>query len=148
VQASVGYLDAELTELDTDNPLLILPPGLVVGNALTYAPDWQMSLGIGYTIHAGNLSLTPRVDAAYQTRTFFDAQNSREIAQLDPFTTANVSFAIAPGAGKWRVLLGVNNATDELYPVAGNSSFTTGGGYAKIGYARPRQYFANFSYDF
>jgi iron complex outermembrane receptor protein len=148
VQGSVGYLDAELTELDTSNPLLILPPGLVVGNSLTYAPDWQVNLGIGYTIRAGNLALTPRVDASYQTRTFFDAQNSREIAQLDPFTVANVSFGIAPDQGKWRVLLGVNNATDELYPVAGNSSFTTGSGYAEIGYARPREYFASFSYDF
>ena len=58
VEGSVGYLDSELTELDTSNPLLILPPGLVVGNKLTYAPDWQASLGLSYEFHAGNLALT------------------------------------------------------------------------------------------
>jgi iron complex outermembrane receptor protein len=42
----------------------------------------------------------------------------------------------------------VNNATDEIYPVAGNSSLTTGSGYAEVAYARPREYFATLSYDF
>jgi iron complex outermembrane recepter protein len=32
--------------------------------------------------------------------------------------------------------------------VAGNSSLTTGSGYAEIAYARPREYFATFKYDF
>jgi iron complex outermembrane receptor protein len=49
---------------------------------------------------------------------------------------------------KWRFTAGVNNATDELYPVAGNSSLTTGSGYAEVAYARPREWFATFQYDF
>jgi iron complex outermembrane receptor protein len=148
VESSVGYLDSKLTELDTSNPLLILPPGLVVGNELTYAPDWQASLGLSYTFHAGNTALTPRLDGSYQARTFFDAQNSREIAQLDPYTVLNASFTLGPNQGKWRVVLGVNNATDELYRVAGNSSYYTGSGYAEVAYARPREYFGSFTYDF
>jgi len=51
-------------------------------------------------------------------------------------------------AGSWRLIVGVNNATDELYPVGGNSSLTTGSGYAEIAYARPREVFATFNYDF
>jgi iron complex outermembrane receptor protein len=43
---------------------------------------------------------------------------------------------------------GVNNLTDELYPVAGNSSLTTASGYAEIIYSRPRTYFLSASYDF
>jgi iron complex outermembrane receptor protein len=35
-----------------------------------------------------------------------------------------------------------------LYPVAGNSSLTTGSGYAEIAYARPREWFATFQYEF
>jgi iron complex outermembrane receptor protein len=148
VEGSVGYLDSELTELDTSNPLLILPPGLVVGNKLTYAPDWQASLGLSYKFHAGNLALTPRVDGSYQSKTYFDAQNSPEIAQLDPYTLLNASFSIGPDEGKWKVVLGINNATDELYLVNGNSSYYTGSGYAELAYARPREYFGYFSYDF
>jgi iron complex outermembrane receptor protein len=46
------------------------------------------------------------------------------------------------------VTLGVNNATDKLYPIAGNSSLSTGSGYAEIAYARPREYFGQVSYSF
>ena len=60
----------------------------------------------------------------------------------------NASVAFAPPEGAWRLTLGVNNATDELYPIAGNSSLTTGSGYAEIAYARPREYFALFNFDF
>jgi iron complex outermembrane receptor protein len=105
-------------------------------------------LGLSYTFHAGNTALTPRLDGSYQARTFFDAQNSREIAQLDPYTVLNASFTLGPNQGKWRVVLGVNNATDELYRVAGNSSYYTGSGYAEVAYARPREYFGSFTYDF
>ena len=47
-----------------------------------------------------------------------------------------------------RVTLGVNNTTDKLYAVAGNSSLSTGSGYAEIAYARPREYFGLVSYVF
>jgi iron complex outermembrane receptor protein len=46
------------------------------------------------------------------------------------------------------VTLGVNNATDRIYRVAGNSSLGTGSGYAETAYARPRVYFATLNYDF
>jgi iron complex outermembrane recepter protein len=46
------------------------------------------------------------------------------------------------------VTLGVNSAADELSAVAGNSSLSTGSGYAEIAYARPREYFGTLAYDF
>jgi iron complex outermembrane receptor protein len=113
---------------------------------LPFAPEWQGHIGIAYTAHAGRVEITPRVDASYQDTTYFDATDTPEIAQLDDVTTVNASLAV--GAGSWKVTLGVNNATDEVYPVAGNSSLTTGSGYAEIAYARPREYFGIFTYDF
>jgi iron complex outermembrane receptor protein len=89
--------------------------------------------------------LTPRVDIAYQDRTYFDANNTIEIAQLASVTVANLSLGYAPAGARWQLTLGVNNATDELYPTGGNSSLTTGSGYAEIAYARPREYFIGFS---
>ena len=71
-----------------------------------------------------------------------------EIAQLDDVTTVNAQCSSQPTIRPWRVTLGVNNATDELYPIAGNSSLTTGSGYAEIAYSRPREWFANFQYEF
>jgi iron complex outermembrane receptor protein len=147
LEASFGYLDSALDNLDSI-PVAILPPGLVVGNALPFAPEEQAHFGIGYDARPGNLVLTPRIDVSYTGEQFFDAINTTEIAQLESVTVVNVSLALAPSAGNWRFILGVNNATDELYPVGGNSSLTSGAGYAEIAYARPREYFATFSYDF
>jgi iron complex outermembrane receptor protein len=146
-ESSVGYLDAGIDEL-VPKPLLILPPGLVEGNALPFAPKWQIHMGLEYTAHAGDFEITPRVDYTYQDTTYFDATNTAEIAQLANVTVWNASLVLGPSSGTWHVRLGVNNATDEEYPIAGNSSLTTGSGYAEIAYARPREYFALLNYEF
>jgi iron complex outermembrane receptor protein len=147
IDASAGFLDATIDDL-SNIPFAVLPPGLLEGNRLPFAPEWTYHLGLQYTVHAGSLDIIPRVDASYQAETFFDATNTREIAQDDARTTVNASVQMRSSDSKWRVIAGVNNATDELYPIAGNSSLSTGSGYAEIAYARPREWFANFQYDF
>jgi iron complex outermembrane recepter protein len=145
LEASLGYLDATIDSL-SNIPFAVLPPGLVEGNALPYAPELQGHFGIGYTAHAGNWEIVPRVDVSYQDETFFDATNTVEIAQLDTVTTVNVQVQVRNE--KWRFVAGLNNATDEEYPIAGNSSLTTGSGYAEIAYARPQEWFVGIEYDF
>ena len=148
IDGSAGYLDATIDTL-TNIPLAVLPPGLVEGNFLPYAPEWQVHLGISYEGQIGGITIAPRVDTSYQTTTYFDATNTPEISQLDDVTTVNASVSFGRGEDSaWKVILGLNNATDELYPVAGNSSLTTGSGYAEIAYARPREWFATFQYEF
>ncbi len=148
IDASVGYLDATIDTL-SNIPLAVLPPGLVEGNILPFAPEWQTHLGIAYTAHAGSIEIKPRVDASFQPTTYFDATNTPEIAQLDDVLTVNASVVISKGDDSpWSVTLGVNNATDEEYPIAGNSSLTTGSGYAEIAYSRPQQWFASLKYEF
>jgi len=147
IEASVGHLESRIDRLDI-SPLAVIPPGLVVGNALPYAPRWQGHLGLAYTAHFASLQLTPRVDSSYQSRTFFDATDTPEIAQLGGYTVLNASFVLRPEAGTWRVTVGANNVTDKIYRVAGNSSLSTGSGYAEVAYARPREYFATINYDF
>ena len=70
------------------------------------------------------------------------------IGAIENGNGVNASIRLGTEAGKWRLVVGVNNATDEVYPIAGNSSLTTGSGYAEIAYARPRQYFGYLQYDF
>ena len=147
IEGSLGFLDATIDRLD-NIPLAVLPPGLVAGNVLPFAPERQAHFGLAYDARPGSLSVTPRVDVSYTDRQFFDATNTPEIAQLEDVTVVNASVALAPAAGTWQLTIGVNNATDETYPVAGNSSLTTGSGYAEIAYARPREYFASITFDF
>jgi iron complex outermembrane receptor protein len=147
IEASVGMLDAKIDSLD-NIPLAVLPPGLQEGNALPFAPKLQAHVGVSYTAHAGSLDIQPRVDASHQSQTFFDATNTQEIAQQRHATTLNASMRISREKSPWKVTVGVNNASDETYPIAGNSSLTTGSGYAEIAYSRPREWFASFQWDF
>jgi iron complex outermembrane receptor protein len=148
VEATVGYLDATIDNL-ANIPLAVLPPGLAEGNFLPYAPEWQGHFGLAYEGQAGALTIEPRIDVSFESTKYFDATNTPEIAQLEDITTVNASVRLSRGEDSpWKVTLGLNNATDELYPIAGNSSLTTGSGYAEIAYARPREWFATLQYEF
>jgi len=146
IQGGVGSLD---TSIDTLRAIAGTGIGVSIGNALPFSPELQANVGVGYTGALNNGAvITPRLDLAYQDRTFFDANNTLEIAQLKSVTVANLSVGYAPASVNWRVVAGVNNATDELYPTGGNSSLTTGSGYAEIAYARPREFFVSFRNEF
>ncbi len=146
IQAGLGTLD---TSIDSLRQIAGTGIGVSVGNALPFSPELQANVGISYS---GNLSngavITPRADLVYQDRTFFDANNTVEIAQLESVSVVNFSVGYEPADAEWGLTLGINNATDELYPTGGNSSLTTGSGYAEIAYARPRQYFVSFKNSF
>jgi iron complex outermembrane receptor protein len=146
IDAGVGYLD---TSVDSLVAIAGTAIGVAVGNVLPFSPEWQANAGVGYTASLGNgWLLTPRADLAFQAETFFDANNTVEIAQLEDATVLNLSVALAPPDEQWRITFGVNNANDELYAIGGNSSLTTSSGYAEIGYARPREWYLTFEYNF
>ena len=146
IQAGLGALDSSVDDLNA------VPPGagigVNIGNVLPYSPDLQANVGIGYSGMLGNgWFIAPRVDFFYQDKTFWDANNTLEISQPTSFTVLNVGVELGPDQGPWAVRAFVANATDELYATGGNSSLTTGSGYAEIAYARPRQYYLTFTYD-
>jgi iron complex outermembrane receptor protein len=96
----------------------------------------------------GGWAFTPRVDVYYQDKTFFDALNTPDIAQLDAVTLWNASLTLSSGDDSWSLVAGVNNISDEVYPIGGNSSLATGSGYAEIAYNRGRQWFASIAKRF
>ena len=145
IDFSLGYLDDRIDELEQ---IAGIATGVTEGNSLPYTPDWQLSFGVGYSQDIGNISISPRFDLSYQDETFFDANNTVEIAQLDTITVLNLSMLIEPQNSFWRINVGINNASDEIYPIAGNSSLSTGSGYAEIAYARPREYFVGIDFNF
>ena len=148
IDAGVGYLDATIDEVVTF-PQPEISGSIAAGNRLPFAPKWQANFGIGYTFDpdGSDLTWTPRVDLNYQSKTYFDAINTEEIAQ-DGRTIVNASIILKPSDETWKFVFGVNNLTDKLYPIAGNSSLGTSSGYAEIAYARKREWFANFEYNF
>lgn len=151
IEGGIGYLDATIDQVVT---FANAATGVEAGNRLPFAPQWQGNLGIGYSFIPEDLgySLTPQANLSFQSKTFFDAVNTEEVAQGKARTTLDVSMAIErpdaqPGA-QWKLVFGILNLTDELYPIGGNSSLGTGSGYAEIAYARQRQWFLTLDYSF
>ena len=149
ITASASYLRNTIDEIAT-----IVVPGSSVtatvgpSNSLPFTPKWQANVGAGYTMHPGTLLLTPRLDVSYTAAQFFDAANSPEVAQNGGVTVMNASLTLENASRAWRLMFGVNNLSDKVYPVAGNSSLSTSSGYAEIIYARPRNYFVSGTYHF
>jgi iron complex outermembrane receptor protein len=145
IEGSMGYLDDSFDSITT-------VPGATAtvgpNNSLPFTPEFSANIGIGYDFKFSDLKLTPRVDLSYTDSQYFDAANSVEVAQNDAVTVVGASVTLGSDDGKWKVKAGANNLTDELYPVAGNSSFTTSAGYAEIIYARPRNYYLNATFNF
>ncbi len=149
IEAGIGYLDATIDkQADISVGTQVISGGVEEGNKLPFAPELQGNLGIGYTVVIGDFTVMPRVDVTYSDEVYFDASNTEVIAQLDSYTTVDLSLAVETSDSRWRVVLGVNNLTDEEYRVSGNSSYTSGSGYAEVAYARPRMAFANLTYEF
>ncbi|HEY6123758.1 MAG TPA: TonB-dependent receptor, partial [Steroidobacteraceae bacterium] len=141
LDAALGYLDAKFDSITPPPPFGPISPTATatLSSRLPFTPEWQGHVGMSYSFHPGsNWTLTPRVDVSYTDTQFFDAGNSPEIAQDEAVTLLNASLTLASDDDKWRFVLGGNNVTDELYPVAGTSSLTTASGYSEIIYSRPR----------
>jgi iron complex outermembrane receptor protein len=117
---------------------------------LPFTPEWQGAPGscrmTSVSVRAGN-SRRARTSASAEQQ-FFDAGNSREIAQLEGITLVNASLTLASDDSKWRFALTGNNLTNEEYPVAGTSSLTTASGYAEIIYSRPRTVALSATFNF
>ena len=124
IDGSVGYLDFQYKNV---NPAT----GVTLDMKAPFISDWQASAGIQYAADLGDVgSLTPRLDWAYQSSFFYNANNAplSEVAGRSIFN-GRVTYATA--ADDWSLSLGVTNLFDKFYYVgknenAGNYGVVTG----------------------
>jgi iron complex outermembrane receptor protein len=91
------------------------PGGLLGNDVAPYSPKWKGNLGAQFDITCGAAgTLTPRVDASYQSRVYFDPQNLLASSQ-GGYATLNGHLIWHHPAGKLSVIVDVNNATNKLY---------------------------------
>jgi len=150
IDGSLSYLDFTYKEI---NPVTNIRPDMVT----PYTPKWKWSIGAQYEFAFLGGTLTPRVDAAYQSDIFTQAINCGPARAA---TTAPVQSAICgvPNAnlikaytlfnarigwrskeGDWTAALEVQNFTDKLYY---NTLFdsTTSAGYLAGSPGLPRTF--------
>ena len=144
--AGLGVLNAEIDRVST---IVGATTAVTTNSQLPYSPQLQGNASISYSLPiTSRLQATPRVDVSHTGAQFFDSGNTREIAQNNAVTVLNLGLSVDNEIGGWQFALGVSNATNETYPVAGNSSLTTKSGYAEIAYSRGREAFLNVTKTF
>jgi iron complex outermembrane receptor protein len=147
IQAGVGYLDAEYTELDPSQNFTTDIREITLDSKLVNAPDWTANVGVQYTASfSGGHQLIPRVDWAYTSEVFKDALNFPELKQ-DDYSLFDAYLTYLPPKGNWEAALFVINLTDEKYITSGFANGLTHG-RATVNVARPRQWGASFIYRF
>lgn len=112
-----------------------------------YTPEFSAALGAEYRIGLPFGTLTPRIDLAHRSKTFFDAPNTGQVAQ-PTYDVLNASLRLAGHEDRWSIVGVVSNLTNKVYRVGGNSSLTAASGYAEATYAPPRMWTIDFTYKF
>jgi len=144
IEGGFSYLDDSIDKVST---IVGAVTAVSTRSQLPYTPTWQGNVSIAYTMDLENgMTLIPRAEVVYTGSQFFDAGNTPQIAQTDNITRLNVGVALEND--DWRLQLSAKNVTDEIYPVAGNSSLATSAGYAEVAYNRGREITLSFSKSF
>ncbi|MFQ5533438.1 MAG: TonB-dependent receptor [Sphingomonadales bacterium] len=145
VTGGVGYIDAKYQELGVK---VITNGGVDESNALPHTPEWSLNMGAAYNFYLGELgTLTPRLDWSYHSKMFFNAENTEAIAQ-DGYHLLNAAFIYDSPDSNWQVVFAIENLTDKLYRLSGNSSLRASASYAESTYARPRQWSVKTKFTF
>jgi iron complex outermembrane recepter protein len=123
------------------------PGGVALTDVAPFSPKVQGDVGVQYSIGLGSLgSVTPRVDATYTSRVYFDPHNILASSQ-GGYTLVNGHLTYAPVEGKWQAAVDLNNLTNKLYYL---SMFNQLGSFGILTGqpGLPRNFLASFRYTF
>lgn len=140
VEAGIGYLDPEYTELD---------PGvtdITLDSKFSRISDWSISAAISKDFVIEGIGvIRPRVDWSYKSGFYNDVANSPEIYQ-EGYHLMNANITWESVDEKFEVVFGVTNLTDERYLETGyvQPNF---GNYEAL-FARDRQWYLTARYNF
>ena len=140
LSAGLGYTDAKYTEVE---------PGSSVSEDTNFinTPEWSGVFSAQYTLPLVNQSeLSGRIDYTYQSKTYYDIENSPLIAQ-DGYGLLRARIDLESSDGKWVASVFGTNLTDERYITAGIDRAAVLG-FAVVQYARPREWGVSFRYNF
>jgi iron complex outermembrane receptor protein len=121
VNAALGYIDSEITELDDDfvNRVLLATGVLVTtDNELPRTPELTFNLGAELTTRFGDGDILWRVDGTFVDDQFSEIQNFESTAS-PAHTNLNARIAYTPDSERWSLAFYGRNLTDEVYAVNG-----------------------------
>jgi iron complex outermembrane receptor protein len=157
-EAEFGYrpnrrliLEGGFSTLDDEIKSITPVPGTTAtvtpGDELPLTPSFQGNLALGVPVALDDrFTLTPRIDSSFTSRVTF-ITGSVPIIEQPGYAVVNASVTLADSQRGWQVTGGVLNLLDRNYLIQGNASLATLG-YAERIFARPRNWFLQFSVDF
>ncbi len=150
IQANIGLIDAEYTNLDD---AIIGSFGLPIVNPLTTdldfvnTPNAVGSLGAQYRQDISEWGdITYRFDMSYRNGWANDAVNTRELFQ-NSVTLLNGRVTLSPDDAQWTLAGYVTNLSDEEYITSGVAD-EPGFGLVEQNAGRPREWGASFEVKF
>ncbi len=138
IDGSVSYLDFMYTSL---LPGVSGPGGVQIGMVTPYTPKWKWSVGVQYEIPVGEKggSLTPRLDAAYQSGVFTNAVNGPANA-INAYTILNGRLTWRAPANDWQASLEVTNLANKYYKLTVFDLSSIGAGFTNAQPGMPREW--------
>ena len=110
LDGSFSYLDFKYIKINDPTT------GITLGMTTPYTPKWKWSVGAQYAFDLGDKgSLTPRIDASYQSSEFANPINDPNYNQIAGYTVLNGRITYRAPVGGWSAWLEVTNLTNKLY---------------------------------
>jgi len=136
INATLGYLDFRYTNLRT---LTLAVPAVPESATTVNVPKWKGTIGPQYRVDlAGAGSLTGRVDWVYQSRVFFNVQNSPLSAQ-NGYGVWNAGLTWASHDDLWQVQAQGFNLANKIYYANMANQYSSFGVVDAVP-GRPREY--------
>lgn len=123
------------------------PSGVQYGMVPPYTPTWKWSAGLQYEIGIGSLgSLTPRLDAAYQSESWGVAVNSPRTV-IPGYTLANARLTWRNAKDNLEAAFEVSNLFDKYYYLT-TAEISAATGVANAQPGRPREWAVTLKKEF
>src|SRR5690606_20695880 len=114
IDASVSHLDFDYTEINAAAGGPTSPTGPQYGDTRPYTPSWKWSVGAQHRFEMGNAgSLTPRIDAAYQSDIFTGTNNL--FNQIGAYTLVNARVTWRNPDEDLEISAELTNVFDKYY---------------------------------
>lgn len=146
IQAGIGYLDAEYTELDPDENFTTDLLALTLDSNLVNTPKWSTNLGVQYEMGLASGQLISRVNWSWVDDHTKGALNFPELEQ-DAFSLVDAYITYVSASGNWEASVFGKNITDEIYIVGGFANGLTQG-RSTVNVGRPREWGLSLKYNF
>jgi len=140
IDGALSYVDFAYQSINPAAGGATNPTGPQLDDYPPYTPKWKWSIGAQYEILLGNVgSLTPRVDAAYQS-TIYAGSSNTPFEVLPNYTLVNARLTWANADKDLEISGEVTNIFDKYYYLTAFDLTGAGSGIASKQPGRPREW--------